>query len=320
MDITVQKKEPVKPTKPGPKKPESKPTGNAQEGRTRSKTTMAMNFEPKKGAANKKESKPVETIGGEKFKNLLSMFDKKPEAKENTVTGAVGKLDMNRFSGTFGGVNNNNISGGNQYEQLAGGMAQSIKDRMNALLDKGRAKSVLNPGPSFDPVLQNRKNNDDIVHEDENEGDLGLGDDDDLHISEDEGDNKSEKSDDDLGSDKEDIKEDKEDNKEDIKDDITDDIKADIKDDVKDDIKQVKEDINEPIKEDNTEHIKKEDIIEEKQNLIDHEIKEEKDDITKEVKEDISENKNIENIDTLEKNELIQSAQETNENKIDNEI
>ena len=88
---TAQKSRIKKPTDK-PKQDEDMPAG-----RNRAKTAIIPNFEKKPQA--KKEIKPVQTIGSDRFSLLLSMFDKKkqPEQVEGN-TKQVGKLNSNKFN------------------------------------------------------------------------------------------------------------------------------------------------------------------------------------------------------------------------------
>ncbi len=80
------------------KRPEGKksvkPSEAAPEGRGRAKSTLVNPFNNTKAPANKKDAKPVETIGQDRFKNLLSMFSKPTDSKENKEDTGPKKLDM----------------------------------------------------------------------------------------------------------------------------------------------------------------------------------------------------------------------------------
>lgn len=198
MDISnsqatvVAEKENTQPTvkktvKPGAKK------GNLPETRSRAKSTLVSNFEPKKNnPTSKKESKPVETIGNDRFTNLLSMFDKTKTdisgAREDP--GISKKLDMNKV-GMFSGQTGEGKTV--QNEPTKGGMSDNIKKRMEDLMESGRSKSTTSS--TIDPVLlKNRLNNpdddDDNDNDDNINDDQNLSHDDDLRISEEEDDDK----------------------------------------------------------------------------------------------------------------------------------
>jgi hypothetical protein len=164
MDISIQNK--IEENKSGNdsnqpnqkskvKKPEKPKLDDDAQGRTRSKTTTVMpNFEKKPQA--KKEIKPVQTIGSDRFNSLLSMFDKKKpdnqEIGEVSSTPKMGKLDTGKFN-TF---SNKNVN-----------------------------ESNTNKSAFVDPVIQARKERQAEVEKEEHVEEEH--DSDNLHISEEEG-------------------------------------------------------------------------------------------------------------------------------------
>jgi hypothetical protein len=127
--------------------------------KTQQKPSMANNFEPKK-AQQKKDLKPVETIGNDKMKNLIAFYSMKPDERNKEKE--------------------------NQNSQNQGLMG-NIKNKMNELLEKGKQKDYAG---SNDPILLQRRSME-VEGEGEEEGeedDMNLEDDDDLRMSDEEAD------------------------------------------------------------------------------------------------------------------------------------
>ena len=213
MDISVgNKEENVKKTDKKPagkgKKDDkkSKPPAGLPEMRSRAKSTVVNTFEQKKGP-QKKELKPIETIGNDRFKNLLSMFDKKPENKEAREDTGPKKLDMSKYA--FG--QSNTDSQDNNGPKKSSEMADSIKKRMEALLNNN--KSGGKSGSYVDPVLEQRRKQKELEAEDEEDEDYEEESEENLHISEDEDEHDKEQSDKEENDDKEENEE-KDDNEE----------------------------------------------------------------------------------------------------------
>lgn len=168
--MDTEKKAQAAPKKRGEGKKPGKPQG-PPDMRGRAKSTLVNPFEKNKtGGASKKENKPVETIGNDRFKNLLSMFDKKPEqGKENNEDPGPKKLDANKFSAFNGG--NNAVSGKQSQGMPKAGVADSIQKRMEALLNSN--KNNRNTVAGLDPVLEQRRKQLEEEYGDEEEDDLG---------------------------------------------------------------------------------------------------------------------------------------------------
>lgn len=124
----------------------------AQESRPRAKTSILNQFEKdNKAPIMKKETKPVETIGNDRFKNLLNVFSGNNNQfnKENTNLN-VGKLEFNRFSN----LSNGNTENSNQirHKNQAPVLGISIKDRMNTYFSNN-VKQQKERSNHFDSVL-----------------------------------------------------------------------------------------------------------------------------------------------------------------------
>jgi hypothetical protein len=147
------------------------------QGRSRAKTTTIIPTFDKKPQA-KKEIKPVQTIGSDRFSNLLSMFDKKqPDNKGNENARQVGKLDSNKFNAFHS--NKEPIELNLDKKE---GVTNNIKKRMENLLDNNKTKTT--SGGYIDPIIQARKERlNTEVEKEEEEEDIGS---DNLHISEEE--------------------------------------------------------------------------------------------------------------------------------------
>jgi hypothetical protein len=154
-------------------------------GRKRANSNIVPNFE--KRPQIKKEIKPVQTIGNDRFSLLLSMYDRKaPENKENNNTRQIGKLDTSKFSKYIG--DKDEEANPNDKGDKKVGVKDGIKNRMENLLKNNENKE--NSAGYYDPVLENRKKkrNDNNEEEDEddveefNEEDLHIGDDSDLEV------------------------------------------------------------------------------------------------------------------------------------------
>jgi hypothetical protein len=174
----------------------SKPSGNLPETRNRAKSTVVGNFEQKKVPNPKKELKPIETIGNERFKNLLCMFDKKPDTKENKEDTAPKKLDMSKFA--FGQSENKDNTNSKRTTDIADG----IKKRMESLMQSNKENSK---SGFVDPILEQRRKqreldgddeeDDDDEEDEESEENLHISEDEDEHNSKDEEDKDENKSD-----------------------------------------------------------------------------------------------------------------------------
>lgn len=167
-------------------------------GRARSKTLNTNTFEQagKNKPQVKNESKPVETIGEGRFKNLLSMFDKDKKPSESLPSTSGGSnVGLNKINNDkinmFSGSSSTNTNSNSTTPVLATGLSSSIKDRMENMLKLGKEKNTLpqTGGGVKDPVLLGYKNNveDEEMVEDHAEHDHS--DADDLDISDNEAEN-----------------------------------------------------------------------------------------------------------------------------------
>jgi hypothetical protein len=145
VEVQKKKNDTKKPGKrSGPKEP-----------RDRAKSTLVNPFDSKKPVNSKKETKPVETIGENRFKNLLSMFDKKSgPAKENKEDPGPMKLDMNKFSAF--NIDNSNDKHRSSMDIRPSGASSTIKERMEALLNSNKTNNK-NSVSTIDPVLEQRR-------------------------------------------------------------------------------------------------------------------------------------------------------------------
>jgi len=131
--------------------------GNAG-GRT---ANLLTNYEPKKNQpASKKELKPIETIGNEKFKNLMSVFDRSKKTDNPIESGLtqVKKLEYNRCS-TFNKQETDSLSQENKVLEKPVGISNGIKERMQKFLENNKNDGKTSSQPVFDPILKQRYNN-----------------------------------------------------------------------------------------------------------------------------------------------------------------
>jgi len=186
------KKPEVKEKKAGGKKKGNKPAANPQ-GRSRAKSTVLANFQKNTLANNSSladAKKPIVTgMNQDKFKNLLGMFDKKPEdPNKEKEKPSFGKMNSDRMA--MFNKNSNDDSKVTCPGEVQNKPRLSIKERMAALM---QSKEDMKPKKKIDPILEKlHENNDD--EEDEDSGDDDLSDEDNLDISEGE-----DKDNDDLG-------------------------------------------------------------------------------------------------------------------------
>jgi hypothetical protein len=289
-----------KPTKKVPKKkqPVSKSKGEgAPVGRVRAKTTFMMQN------SKKEDNKIVaEGVGQARFSNLLSMFDKSKQPKEEEksegeVKTQPGKLNMNRF-GSFQAS-----STVNKDPVFSSGGGMSIMDRMKRLQeDADKIKQKDNRSAVIDPIFESKDHDDDEDDDDEDEDDDGNldleGDEDDMDVcgmllgngdsERDESEKKSEKNsvknedkDEDLGLGNDDDKEDEKksekndslggDNNEDHNQDKNEDHNEDKNEDNQ--IKEENKEVEIPDNQENVEHEIKEVENEDNHENVEHENK-----------------------------------------------
>lgn len=177
------KKPEVKEKKAGGKK-KNKPSGNPG-GRSRAKSTVLANFQKNTLANNTNANdskKPIVTgMNQDKFKNLLGMFDKKPE--DTTVEKekpSFGKMNSDRFA--MFNKNNSNTDDSKPLPGLDPNKPRlSIKERMEKLMQSKEDSKVVK---KIDPILEKLRENNNDDDEDEDSYDDDLSDDNDLDISE----------------------------------------------------------------------------------------------------------------------------------------
>jgi hypothetical protein len=161
-----------------PKSKITKPSNKDAENivtRNRAKSNIVPNFEKKPQI--KKDIKPVQTIGNERFGLLLSMFDKK--APNNTSNAGsnrpVGKLDSSKFNNFSGNKDQNNQNNDNDDKKFE--VKDGIKNRMDNLM-KSNDNKTSSTG-YFDPILEKRRTHkmdeDEFEEKSEEEEDLQIG-------------------------------------------------------------------------------------------------------------------------------------------------
>lgn len=170
------------------KKENTKKTAkNLPSTRNRAKSTIVSNFEQKTSSMpqSKKETKPVETIGENRFKNLLSMFDNSNKEKENFKPKedfGIKKLEQNKINfGNQGTDNNtgNTIGGNNNYV-----MSEGIQKKMQDLLNKGKQEQ--RRSGNIDPILKRIGNDDDEEEEEDEVKNEAISEEEDLGMSDEE--------------------------------------------------------------------------------------------------------------------------------------
>ena len=152
----------------------------APDTRSRAKSTLANPFDSKKPMNSKKESKPVETIGSDRFNLLKSMFEKKgPPATAEIITR---KYEPKNFSVIQQKENiqtTEERKSDTVFVQPAG-ISDGIKKRMQDLMNSNKRSSAQT---KIDPILEQRKkereikendDDDDQDEEDEEEENLGI--------------------------------------------------------------------------------------------------------------------------------------------------
>ena len=184
-------KEDKEPTAEPKKKPSNNEKNNKEVlGRQKSKTLNTNTFEQGKPQV-KSQAKPIETIGENKFKNLIGMFDKNKQNNQNnpnsttpSYTGpTVTKMNNEKLS-VFNPVSNSSKVLDSKPEVNVG-MSNSIKERMENFLKLGKDKDQKTSSVASDPVLQGYKKavEEKVEEEGEEHGNVSGGDADDLDIS-----------------------------------------------------------------------------------------------------------------------------------------
>ena len=245
------------------KRPEAKKPGkvaeSAPEGRGRAKSTLVNPFNNKKTPAGKKDVKPVETIGQDRFKNLLSMFEKPDKDKENKEDTGPKKLDMSRFS-AFSKTNESTASNDVNSGDNKGSVSEGIQKRMQALLNNNKPGAANNKG--LDPVLEQRKKMREDQEESNDSKDFDDDDDDEDdfndHLSDDKDGEAKDDLDDSFSDSSEKPKKEEKDDSEDEEKDEEKDRSVEEKADESD--KDQDENENEDIKSQHSEHIEKENV------------------------------------------------------------
>ena len=182
----------------GGKKKTNKSGANPQ-GRSRAKSTVLQNFQKNTLANNANpvdSKKPIVTgMNVERFKNLLGMFDKKPEdAQKDSEKPSFGKMNADRMS-MFNKVDDSKPCPG----EVLNKPRLSIKERMDALM---KSKEEMKPQKKIDPILEKlRERNNENEDDEDDDGDSfdnDLSDEDNLDISQ-EQDKDKDNDNDDLG-------------------------------------------------------------------------------------------------------------------------
>jgi len=162
------------------KKPVLASADKLPETRNRARSSLVNPFDNKKPMNSKKESKPVETIGSDRFNLLKSMFEKKgPPATAEVTT----KKFEPKFFSNFQQKDNNQTTEEKKTDSVSiqpAGISEGIKKRMQDLMSSNRRSSAQ---PTIDPILEQRRkereisNDDPDDEEDEDEENLGISED-----------------------------------------------------------------------------------------------------------------------------------------------
>jgi hypothetical protein len=143
--------------------------------RGRAKSNLVNPFDNKKPLNSKKDSKPVITIGNDRFNMLKSMFEKKAPANNEEP---VKKFEPKKFS-VF---QQNNVALKEEKKvdpipSRPSGISDAIKKRMEDLMNSSKKQSAQ---AKIDPILEQRKvmrefdNNDDEDEKSEDNENLGI--------------------------------------------------------------------------------------------------------------------------------------------------
>jgi hypothetical protein len=141
------------------KKSSNKPSGNPMGGRSRAKSTILATFEKNlksnKESSDKNHKIQVEGFDKERFKNLKSMFEKKPEETiqdgQSSKFGE-GKINPEKLKAFTGNTQNEETKKNSGLDQIKDAPRMSIKDRINMLM---KSKDESQPKTAFnDPILE----------------------------------------------------------------------------------------------------------------------------------------------------------------------
>lgn len=187
MENEANKAEVVEKKAGAGKKKGNKPSANPG-GRSRAKSTVLANFQ-KNTMANKlneqDSKKSIQTgLTQDRFKNLLGMFDKKPEEiQKEKEKPSFGKMNSDRFA--MFNKNNENTTDKTDDKTLPGLPRLSIKERMEKLMQsKEENKTVRKVDPILERLRENRNEDDEDYDEDEDSYDDELSGEDNLDGSE----------------------------------------------------------------------------------------------------------------------------------------
>jgi len=148
---------------------------NIPDTRGRAKSTLVNPFDNKKPLNMKKESKPVETIGSDRFNLLKSMFEKKAPANNEEPAK---KFEPKKLSVLQ--QNTVPIKEEKKVDPLPNkpsGISDAIKKRMEDLINSNKRPSAQ---AKVDPILEQRKamkefeNNEDDEYESDDHENLGI--------------------------------------------------------------------------------------------------------------------------------------------------
>jgi len=174
QEVKTQQNPPQKNAGGNSKKPSNRPSANPMGGRNRAKSTVLANFEKnlKSNSSNTKDKGKIEVVGmdNQRFKNLLSMFEKKPEERQQEETEnsqGKGKIDPNRFKAFDGNKADEGIEKKNALlDPLKNAPRVSIQDRIKLLMN---SQEESKPKKSYnDPIIEKLREN--AKDDDENEG------------------------------------------------------------------------------------------------------------------------------------------------------
>ena len=185
-EIQTKVKKIVKKTHEQPNKPTTIPSNTQARDRQKESNSKVDIFNSKQSSSNvngRKESRPIETIGHEGFKNRVSIFERSktndPAKKEDQEPK---KLDMSKFK--FGGNNTKNTDS-NPTTNSTTGVSSAIQAKLKAYLEnaRNRSKTVAHCDPVINRIKESKQeeqNQNQKLETEENNNMSG----DDLNISE----------------------------------------------------------------------------------------------------------------------------------------
>lgn len=158
-DVKAEQKSSQKKVGGVSKKSSNKPSGNPMGGRSRAKSTILATFEKNlkanKESSDKNDKIQVEGFDKERFKNLKSMFEKKPEEtiqNEQQDQFGASKINPDKLKAFTGNTQNEETKKYSGLDQIKDAPRMSIQDRINMLMkskEEAQPKTFLN-----DPILE----------------------------------------------------------------------------------------------------------------------------------------------------------------------